>query len=292
MNIVARLKTKDEIKTLVDLGVNVFLLDVNNLTTKSIYPLSINELIEVTKKINNFNKHVYLLLNKIIHEDDINKVEALFSKLQDEKIQGIVIYDLTVYAIAKKFNLENKIIYQPGTMNTNSYDAYYFNNKIKGITLSKEITFSEITRIVNSNNYNLEYSIIGHGYLDMFYSKRKLITNYYKHKNIKPNNIKNNHTFVLNEKTRKEAFYPIIEDDFGTHIFRNKKLESFKEFTKISVNDLFIERLFIDDQEYYDAIKAYKNVAYQREFLSKYDNFDKGFYYLPTEKVKGGRDED
>ncbi|MFW5794111.1 MAG: peptidase U32 family protein [Bacillota bacterium] len=293
MNIVGRLKTKAEIKTLIDIGLNVFLLDIMDLTTKAIFPLNLFDLDFVIKAIKKQNKKVYLLINKMIHENDIKMLEKLFKKKLISEIDGIVINDLSVYVIAKEFDLEAKIIYQPGTMNTNSYDAYYFENKIKGITLSKEITYSEINLILNTN-YNLEFSILAHGYLDMFYSKRKLITNYYKYKNIPINNIKNNHSFVLNEKTRKEALYPIIEDIHGTHIFRSKKLESFKEIKqlKTKLSDIFIERLFIDNQEYYDTIKAYLNEDFQNEFLNKYYDFDKGFYYLPTEKVKGDRNED
>ncbi|MCF7923815.1 MAG: U32 family peptidase [Candidatus Izimaplasma sp.] len=294
MNIVGRLKNSEEIKTLVDLGLDVFLLDLKGVTTKGIYSLNIDELKEVTDKIKIHQKKIYLLINKIIHEKDIELVETIFNDIENLKIDGIVINDLSVYVIAKKHQLENRIIYQPGTMNTNSYDAYFFKDKIKGITLSKELTLEEIKTIL-MKNYDIEYSFIGHGYLDMFYSKRKLLTNYFIHKNITKENIKNNHNFILEEKTRKETQYPIIEDDYGTHIFRSKKLESFNEIKNLKnqISDFFIERLLIDDDEYYDSIKLYKNILSYDEFLLKYgDEYNKGFYYLPTEKVKGDRNED
>lgn len=288
MNIVARLKYEKEIDHLSNLGVDVFLLDVEKWTTKSILPLNHDQLASLTSQIKALGKKVYILLNKMIHEPDIEdlKEDIKFYKTLD--IDGLVINDFSLYVIAEKLSMGQNIIYQPGTMNTNSYDVTYLEDKVKGMTLSKEITLDEIKDIINQET-KIEFSILGHGFIDMFYSKRKLISLYLEHKSIDGLNVTNHPYFTIEEKTRPGIYFPIFEDEKGTHIFRDKKLESFKEVEMIKshISDFFIERIFMDDQEYYDAISAYKQNL-SNDFLERYkDQYHKGFYYLPTQKVKG-----
>ncbi|MCK5731922.1 MAG: U32 family peptidase, partial [Tenericutes bacterium] len=204
-------------------------------------------------------------------------------------VDGIVIGDLSVYVLAKNIGIEHLIIYQPGTMNTDSYSKEYFSQrKIKGITLSREITLDEI-RLICTNKSGIEISLVIHGYLDMFYSKRKLLTNYIIHKGIEGKKLKNNYELRLNEEIRPNDFYPIFEDKFGTHIFRSHKLLSADEFDdfKEIIDLFFIERIFLSDKEYYDSIKLYSKKITKTEFLSKYNSYDSGFYYKRTEKIKG-----
>ncbi|MGE4571897.1 MAG: peptidase U32 family protein [Candidatus Izemoplasmatales bacterium] len=289
MKLVVRIKNQEEIRHLTEIGADVFLLDTDNFTTKAIFALGINEMKSIVQYIKSLNKEVYVLINKMIHEPDILRLKSYLSYLKELEVDAIVINDFSVYVIAKEIELDHLIIYQPGTMNTNSFDVTYLKNRIKGMTLSKEITLDEIQVMIESSK-DIEFSIIGHGYIDMFYSKRKLITHYLTHKDLSGPLVKGNQGFVLEEKTRENMFYPIYEDEIGTHIFRDKKLESFKEIQMIKdkISDFFIERIFMDDQEYYHAVKAYLNQESVESFLKQYGaSYNKGFYYTPTEKRKG-----
>jgi putative protease len=287
MNIVARLKYAEEVKTLSQMGVDIFLMDINGLTTNAIYPMNLDQLKIVLNEVKNNKKKGYVFINKMIHEYDIEPLRKWLIELGQLSIDGLVINDFSVYVLAKEVGLEHLVIYQPGTMNTNEFDVTYLENKMKGMTLSKEITFDEITHMIEGH-LNIEFSIVGHGYIDMFYSKRKLISLYLEHKHLEGFHVSNNHHFTIEEKTRPGIYFPILEDEMGTHIYRDKKLESFEEIRLIKdrISDFFIERLFLDDQEYYAAIQAYHNDEGEA-FLSRYDGYHKGFYYLPTQKVKG-----
>lgn len=284
MRVVARLKNLIEIEKLISLGVDVFLVD----TPLAVKKINGNLFFELDKIIN-LDKNIYLLVNKMIHESDLDMLEKILKIADNDKIKGIVCGDLTVMVMAKKLGLENKIIYQPGTMNTSSFDNVYFSNQgIKGITISKEITLDEIENIFK--NKVTEISLIGHGYLDMFYSKRNLLTSYFEYKGMTHKNIKNNDKFRLKEEMRPDSFYPIFEDNGGTHIFRDKALESFDEISilKMYLDDFFVERMFMEDEEYYDSLLAYQSSDYKVEFLKKYkEKYNKGFYYQYTEKLKG-----
>lgn len=289
MKLVARLKSINEIKNLINLGVDVFCIDTA-LTVKAINKDLFNSLDLVTKE----ETEVYLIINKMIHEEDIDILRKILEKAKKYQVSGIVASDMTVMIMAEEYGLKNKIIYQPGTFNTNSFDNdYFYSLGIKGITLSKEITIEEMVEIAKGKK--LEYSLVGHGYLDMFYSRRKLLSNYFIFKNVEHPNVKNNHNFRLKEEIRDDSAYPIIEDEYGTYIFRDKAQISFDEVNTLNnfIDDFFIERLFLDDQEYYLAIKAYKDSLFQPEFLANYkDKYSSNFYYLYTEKIKGDTYED
>ena len=287
MRLITRLKTIEEAKKLNQFGIDIFCLDTD-FTAKKISKFSLKEIEELQ---NEYPNQIYLLINKMIHEDDLEKLTKFLKSIKLLNISGIVIADLTVYVLAKKLDLEHLIIYQPGTMNTDTYSEKYFSDrKIKGITISREITLEEIKEFGKNS---IELSLIGHGYLDMFYSKRKLVTNYLIHKQITGIDLKNNYNLRLNEEIRENEYYPIFEDDFGTHIFRSKKLISFNEMNifKELIKDFFIERIFLTDEELINSIQLYKNQITMSEFLQKYPDYDAGFYYKRTEKVKGELDE-
>lgn len=288
MSLVARLKKLDEIEHLSQLGVDVFCLDTKY-TTNKINVFTIQTIDKVKKITNTINKKLYVLINKIIHEEDLIDLQEFLLELKTIKVDGIIIYDLTVYVLAKKLGMEELIIYQPGTFNTDSFSKQYFSKKdILGITLSREITLEEINKIAEST-YEIDLSLIIHGYLDMFYSKRKLISRYLEHKGISGKDLINNYELRLNEEIRPNDFYPILEDEFGTHIFRSKKLISIDEFEllKKNINTFFLERIFMSDEEYYDSIRLYNNKISKSEYLEKYKDYGSGFYYRRTEKVKG-----
>lgn len=287
MRLITRLKTIEEAKKLNQFGIDIFCLDTD-FTAKKISKFSLKEIEELQ---NEYPNQIYLLINKMIHEDDLEKLTEFLKSIKLLNISGIVIADLTVYVLAKKLDLEHLIIYQPGTMNTDTYSEKYFSDrKIKGITISREITLEEIKEFGKNS---IELSLIGHGYLDMFYSKRKLVTNYLIHKQITGIDLKNNYNLRLNEEIRENEYYPIFEDDFGTYIFRSKKLISFNEMNifKELIKDFFIERIFLTDEELINSIQLYKNQITMSEFLQKYPDYDAGFYYKRTEKVKGELDE-
>lgn len=287
MQFVTRLKTKEEIDKLNQLGIDIFCLDTD-FTARKVEHFRTSEIIDLAKQ---YPDRIYILVNKIIHEQDLKPLHTFFSKLQSSKIAGIVINDFSVYLVAKKYQMDNLIIYQPGTFNTDTYSKTYLASRnLKGLTISREITLDEIK---NFEANDIELSIIGHGYLDMFYSKRELLTNYFIHKEIKNKKSKNNYDFKLNEEIRPNEFYPILEDEFGTHIFRSKKLISYDQIETLNplIKDFFIERIFLSDKELEASIQLYKNQISLNDFLNQFKDYDSGFYNQRTEKVKGELDE-
>lgn len=290
MRIVVTLHSMEEMDKMSSLGADVFLVNSDCLTAKAIKCFSDQEIVTIIGKAHQMGKLVYVNLNTIIHEPDLLVLDTFLSFLASTDIDSIVCFDLSVVALADHHGLVSKIIYQPGTMNTNSYDPWFFRKlQIKGITLSKDITLSE--QIAIGENYQgIEISIVGHGYTFLFYSKRLLLKSYFDYCGKKMLFFRSDDTFRLVEDKRPDAMYPIFEDRFGTHVFRSYKLQSFNEIKVLRpyLSDFFIERIFIDDAEYYASIEAYGDETKIRAFISRYGNsYDSGFYYHRDQKCEG-----
>lgn len=294
MRIVAQLNDIDELEHLVSLGADVLLVHTNSFTRNTKYGKTIDEIKVLSSKIQAVGKEMYLLFNTMIHESQIDTYREFLSSIQSTKIDGFVCFDFSMYPLLSEFSLENKMIYQPGTLTTNYYDPIFVKeNKIKGLTLSKEITLHHMMQIMLVTE-DVEFSYIGHGYQEMFYSKRPLLQNYFIHKNHPRNDLLGSQDFYLIEELRKEDHYPIVEDMFGTTIFRSHPLHSFTEIGVIRpyLTDFFVERIFMEDAEYYDSLLAYSDPSTQKAFLEKYPHhFDSGFYYRDIAFTKEGGSE-
>lgn len=290
MRFVSTLYHQSEIGLLATLGTDVYLVNTVELSTKAPHAFSRAEIVTLIDLIHAIGKKIYIHLNTMIHEGDLPVLSDYLDFLALQDIDGIVCFDLSVLAMAAEKNLAAKVIYRPGTLNTNSYDPWFFRKmKIKGITLSKDITLEELISI-GENYQGMEISIVGHGYLFLFYSKRPLLLDYFEYKKQHISDFLNNESFRLQEKSRKEGLYPIYEDAFGTHIFRAKKLQSFNELNVMRpyLADFFLERIFYDDQEYYASIAAYQDELKETSFLNTYGReYDSGFYYTKTKTAKG-----
>lgn len=282
LNIVVTLKNILEMPHLASLGADVFLLQTEHFTRNVTASFSVDEIVQLTQKSHEMGKKTYLLVNIMIHEDMLIDLDHFISEVQFANLDGIVCFDFTMFSLLKKYDMERLMIFQPGTFNTNCYDAWFAKKQgMKGLTVSKEVTLEEILEIADCTQ-DIEFSIVGHGYLEMFFSRRPLITNYGLFKGLNLKSVANSQHYFLQEEVRKDEFFPVIEDSFGTTIFRSKKLLSFQEVGVIApfLSDFFIERIFVSDEEYYESIQAYFDYKLQESFLSKYQSaYDSGFYY-------------
>ena len=245
----------------------------------------LNTIIDICIKL---NLEIYININDIIFEEDLNALEEYLLYINNLNINGILYNDISIYHLAKKYNFINKLIYNPDTLMSNSYDINtYLNKGLKSVMISKEITLDEINYILN--NCNNVLSMIIHGRLNMSYSKRHFINNYYDYLN-KDYNLDNNLNLSLIEATR-EYKMPIIETNKGCSIYTDFTLESFNQLNDLSNNGLeyaIIDDIFMNEDELLDSIDVYNNKMNIEDFYNKYDNknYSTGYYFQKTNLVK------
>ena len=225
------------------------------------------------------NIKVILSINRIMHPGDLNNVEELINKYKDKDVL-FYIADLGVLNILKKYDLLNKVIYNPETMITNYLDLKLYNDMVLACGVSNEITLEDLKMMYDKTNSNIFYQ--GFGLRLMFYSRRKLISLYGN---------KNNTTYpkenvYLREITRND-YMPIIENEENTLIYRPYYISLLDKLNEIKfVKFLYIESFNIDmdlfkdiNRIYFEAIKNDKLLYVLPEFNSLKLNIEDGFIY-------------
>jgi putative protease len=277
----------DSIKELSSNGADIFLVGNKEFANRLAYSCSTEEITDANDVIKSLKKEIYIVINMIVHNENLNDLKDFLYLIKGLEVDGIIFGDLAIYQLAKNINIENLLIYSPETLNTNYYDPIFWSKQnIKGLTISKEITIEDIKQI--SKDKPLEISLIGHGHLNMFHSKRPLIENFFKFTNKEHDEYIENRNLKVIEEIRNES-YPIFQDNQGTHIFRDKSLESFKEVNTLSnyLNVFIIDGIFKDNEYLNKTVKHYHNLLNNignAEDISKlYEgDHDSGFLYKKT----------
>ncbi|HKL47489.1 MAG TPA: hypothetical protein VJ878_02375, partial [Candidatus Izemoplasmatales bacterium] len=88
MEIAVRLKTKDEIAQLIQLGADIMMLDTDDLTAKAIMPLSKDRFAQIHHEIKKHKKKTYIWINKMIHEPDLKRLDNWLSLIKNLDIDG------------------------------------------------------------------------------------------------------------------------------------------------------------------------------------------------------------
>ena len=152
------------------------ILAIDKYSVESICTFSVDEIKDI---VNNTDKEVFIKFNKNILNDDIEDVKKILLELDKLNIKGIFFYDLAILQLKKELNLKLDLVWNQTHM-VNNYKTcdYYYYKGVKYALLGKEITLEEIKEIINKSKITSMVEVISKP--SVAFSKRKLLTNYYK----------------------------------------------------------------------------------------------------------------
>lgn len=221
----------------------------------------------LVSKIHNLGKKAYVYVNKLFTQFELEGLEEHLIYLHKIKVDGIYFSDMAVYQIAKRNEFENILIYHPDTLSVNSKDALIMKElNVASVVLSKDITLENILEIGDKVPSYL--TLFSYGHFPLFYSKRKLIKNYFDYYEKDAEKYIENKNLTARELTRNEL-YPIYQDDNGTIIYSDKKLDYSNYLFEINnhhINTFFMDFIFDDFENAKEKIKLYR-----RSILNKND---------------------
>lgn len=173
MKLLVEFNKKEEINNYCD-GV---ILALKDYAVMGKYYYTLEEIEEIIAK--NKDKEIFVSLNKNFFNEDIEGLKEVLKKLEKMNIKGIFFYDLAILQLKKELNLKIPLVWNQ-TFMVNNYMTcnYYYEKGVKYALLSKEITLDEIKEIIK--NSTLECMVEVLSYPSVAFSKRKLLTNYYK----------------------------------------------------------------------------------------------------------------
>lgn len=271
----------EDIKNLHD-KVDGFIFGNNNYGTRLASNFSIADIVVLLKEINLYQKEAFILANKMLFDSDLKPFQVFLESLPMHLVTGIIVGDIGAFNLLKKMGHQEKVIYNPETLLTNIYDFNMLSaENIYGAYVSKEITLADTIQI--AKNKKIKMFLVGHGHLNMFYSKRKLLHNYETFYEL-DNDFQDNYKLTIKEETRLEN-YPILEDNSGTHVFRSYVKNSLNEIEELEKYiDYFVYDTIFKDSKYNEMIlDVYNNKIDKKVIQEKYnEKWDSGFYYTKT----------
>lgn len=260
--------------------VDGFIIGNNDFSGRLTTSFSIDQINEIIDKGINNNKEIFLNVNQMFTDQQLKQFIQIFKQINYQKLTGIICADLGTIVELQKLKLNNKLVYNPETLLTNQIDFNFLSSEIKGAFVAKEITIDDVLLI--GKNKQMELFFLGHGHLNMFYSKRKLLNNYQQLTNNELDfNFKQN-LKIIEPNKRKNTPYPIYQDLAGTHVFRSKVMNSFQYLDQLEkVVDYFvIDTIFKNDDYGLEIAKLYfnKNNENIEEIQTRYnESWDNGF---------------
>ena len=138
---------------------------------------SIEEIEEACTFAHNLNKKVYLTLNIVFHNEDIEGVNEFIDKVVKAGIDAFIVSDpFLIRYIKDNYDVEVHLSTQGSTTNKESV-LFWKEEGLDRVVLAREVSIKEIKEIMDYSPIDLEVFI--HGAMCTFYSGRCCLSNYF-----------------------------------------------------------------------------------------------------------------
>ena len=138
---------------------------------------SIEEIKEACDFAHGLNKKVYLTLNIVFHNEDLDNVYSFIKDVVDCGIDAFIVSDpFIIKYIKDNFDVEIHLSTQGSTTNKESV-KFWKEENVDRVVLAREVSIKEIKEIYEETKLDLEVFI--HGAMCTFYSGRCTLSNYF-----------------------------------------------------------------------------------------------------------------
>ncbi len=173
------------------------------------------------------NVKVYITCNTLMRNYDLELLPGYLEMLGGIGVDGIIVADLGCMRLAQKYapKAEIHISTQASVLNVAAANAWYELGAAR-VCLAREASLSEVSEICAKKNKNLKIEAFVHGAMCMAYSGRCMISDYLAGRSSNRGNCAQpcRWQYALMEEKRPGEYYPVFEDEYGTHIFNSKDM--------------------------------------------------------------------
>lgn len=183
---------------------DAFLIGVEGFSSETYKQYTIEETKELIKELKEKQVLSFIDLTSIYHDEDLEKVNQLINDLNAD---GYFYSDLGIM----EFIPFEKRFYYSQTYITNKYDLNIALSENKNVLISPNLSSDELKAF----DYNQNIFLIGFGTWEIFHSRRPLLSNYFKYRNMNSDLT----DYSIMEEFRNDT-YPIVENN-GFKVFLN-----------------------------------------------------------------------
>ena len=184
------------------------------------------ELISAVDYAHDLGKKVYVTVNILARNYDIEKAEKYFRFLEKINVDGAIVSDAGLISVAREVSPDLKINLstQASALNYKTVE-FWKNHGVKRVILARELSLKEMAEI-HARVPDIEIETFIHGAMCISYSGRCLLSDY---RAGRPSNRGEcvqacRWNYEIREKGSSGAFMEMEEDDRGTYILSSKDL--------------------------------------------------------------------
>ena len=246
---------------------------------------SIEEIKEACSFAHKLSKKVYLTLNIVFHNEDIEGVYDYIKKVVDAGIDAFIVSDLFIVKYIKDhFNVEVHLSTQASTTNKESV-KYLKNEGIDRVVLAREVNLDDIKEIIDETGIDIEVFI--HGAMCTFYSGRCVLSNYFTNRDSNRGGCAQVCRFHFD--LLDDSFSMAVKDLNASYIIkdmiekgiRSLKIEGRMRSPYYLATVLSSYRKIIDS--YYDGSLDKKMIDEENKILSRVSNRDNSTHFFMRE---------
>ncbi|WP_019214784.1 peptidase U32 family protein [Fenollaria massiliensis] len=265
---------------------------------------SLDDIKEATKLAHDLDKKVYLTLNVISHNKDLEGVDEYIQSLDEAGVDAFIVSDPGIFQKVKTLAPSKEIHISTQANITNTATVEFWKSLgADRVILARELSLEEIKEIRDEVKDSIMIEAFVHGAMCMSYSGRCLLSNFMTGRSANMGDCAHpcRYKYYLMEETRPGEYYPITEDEKGSYIMNSKDLcmiNHIPELVEAGVDSFKIEgrvkseyyvatvinqyRRAIDD--YYEDIEKYKfnrdNNIYLEEIMKvSHRDFTTAFFF-------------
>ncbi|SDY88218.1 peptidase U32 family protein [Tindallia californiensis] len=250
---------------------------------------------------------VYLTLNIIPHNEDMDQLPDYLTSLKDINLDGVIVSDPGTFDLVQQYapHLPIHISTQANSTNIHTVNFWHRQGATR-VVMARELSLKEIKEIHQQKSPEVELESFIHGAMCISYSGRCLLSNYMIGRDANKGGCAHpcRWRYSMVEEQRPGEYMPVYEDETGTYIFHSKDLCMIRHIPQLI--DAGITSLKIEGRMktiyyvatvlrvYRQAIDAYiadpLNWTFQPEWMEELKKashrpFTTGFYFgKPTEE--------
>lgn len=257
---------------------------------------TLEEMKEAVEYSHSLGKKVYVTLNLIAHNADLEGLAEYVKYLEEIKVDGVIVADLGVLqVVAENSSLNISVSTQASNTNWRSVKMWH-KLGAKRVVLAREVSLEDIKEI-RKNVPEIEIEVFVHGAMCMSISGRCLLSNYMTGRDANRGSCAQPCRWEYNlvEETRPGEYFPVYEDERGTYIFNSKDLctiEFIEKLLETGIDSLKIEGRMKGIYYVANAVKVYRealdlyfsgNYKFNPEWMKELQsasnrNYTSGFY--------------
>ena len=205
------------------------------------------ELKEAVEYAHNLGKKVYITVNIIPRNEDLEGLDEYLKYLQSIHADAVLVADMGVFDVCREVapELPIHISTQASAANWRTIRRWKEMGASR-VVLAREVSVKEMAEI--HKKVDVELEVFGHGALCISWSGRCLLSNYFTNGKRQSNRGECiqacRFKYSVMEESRPGQYFPIEEDEHGTYIFNSKDLcmiDHIPELIEAGVASLKIE---------------------------------------------------